>query len=221
MQKGLSQTQRATTALRDMIVNNRLPPGSSYLETELAEMLGMSRTPVREAAVMLEAQGLVEVRPRRGIRILPVSVLDMEEIYDVLTVLEGLAAEKAAKRPVTAEEKKAIEAALDAMDAALDADDREAWAEADRRFHHHLICLAGNGRLDAIVTSFNDQVQRARNVTARLRPKPVASNQDHRDVYEAILSGDSERARDVHTQHRMRAKVLLIGLLQEHGFHQI
>ena len=96
-----SQTQRATSALREMIVNNRLPAGSSYLETELAEMLGMSRTPVREAAVVLESLGLVEVRPRRGIRILPLSSHDMEEIYEVLTELEGLAAEQAARRGLT------------------------------------------------------------------------------------------------------------------------
>ncbi|MEQ9199439.1 MAG: GntR family transcriptional regulator, partial [Rhodospirillales bacterium] len=120
-----SQTQRATAALREMIINNRLPAGSSYLETELADMLGMSRTPVREAAVVLESLGLVEVRPRRGVRILPLAAHDMEEIYEVLTELEGLAADQAARRRLSPEEESAIRAALDDMDRALEKEDRE------------------------------------------------------------------------------------------------
>ena len=91
-QRSPSQTQRATALLREMIVSNRLPAGSNHLETELADLLGMSRTPVREAAIALGAQGLVEVRPRHGIRVLPISPADMEEIYSILTELESLAA---------------------------------------------------------------------------------------------------------------------------------
>jgi len=216
-----SQTQRATSALREMIVNNRLPAGSSYLETELAEMLGMSRTPVREAAVVLESLGLVEVRPRRGIRILPLSSHDMEEIYEVLTELEGLAAEQAARRGLTDDEEAAVRKALDDMDKALASDDREAWADADSRFHDLLVSMSGNRRLRAIVASYNDQVQRARLLTVRLRPAPVQSNRDHRDLFDAILAGDGRRARKLHTSHRSAAKKVIIDILQRHGFHQI
>ncbi|MEL7133859.1 MAG: winged helix-turn-helix domain-containing protein, partial [Pseudomonadota bacterium] len=64
-----TNVERAVSALRRMIFSGELPPGSDHLETELADTLGMSRTPVREAALILQAQGLVELRPRRGIRI--------------------------------------------------------------------------------------------------------------------------------------------------------
>ncbi|MEC9265267.1 MAG: GntR family transcriptional regulator [Pseudomonadota bacterium] len=217
----MSQTQRAVRDLREMIVNNHLPPGSNYLETELAEMLGMSRTPVREAVIVLESQGLVESRPRRGVRVLPLSARDMEEIYEVLTELEAHAAERAASAPIKAADREAVETALRDMDLALAGDDREAWAEADKRFHDLLVQLAGNGRLTAIVDSFNDQVHRARMLTVRLRPSPTKSNQDHRDLFNAILAGDAAKARALHVRHRTEAKNLIIGLLESHGFHQV
>lgn len=216
-----SQTQRATTVLRDMIVSNQLPAGASYLESELADMLGMSRTPIREAAMVLEAQGLVEVRPRRGIRILPLSAQDMREIYQILTELEGLAAEQAAARKLTRAEVKAVEKTLAEMEAALETDDRESWAAADKRFHQLLLALSANRRLEALVESYNDQVHRARMLTVRLRPSPVKSNRDHRALFEAIKAGDRRRARALHTAHRKEAMKLIIDLLQKHGFHQV
>lgn len=216
-----SQTQRAVAELRDMIVNNRLPPGSNYLETELAETLGMSRTPVREAMLLLAAQGLVEVRPRRGMRVLPLSAHDMAEVYDILIELEGLAAERAAERHLSAEELGALEAALTEMESALEADDRIRWAEHDQQFHDMLVSLSGNRRLTELVASFNDQVRRARLLTLRLRPSPTKSNRDHRALFEAIKAGDPAYARAIHTAHRTAAKKLIIDLLQTHNLHQI
>lgn len=216
-----SQTQRATTVLRDMIVNNQLAAGSNHLETELAEMLEMSRTPVREALLVLQAQGLVEVRPRRGARVLPLSAHDMAEIYQVLTELEALAAEQAALRGLTRDETGQIESALEDMESALEIDDREAWAEADRRFHALLVSISGNRRLQAVVESYNDQVHRARMLTLRLRPSPVKSNSDHRNLFEAIKAGDAAKARSIHKAHRTEAKKLLLDLLKRHGFHQV
>ena len=219
--KQLSQTQRATAELREMIVNNRLPAGASYLESELAEMLGMPSTPVRDAALLLDAQGLVDVRPGRGIRVLPLSAQDMREIYQILTELEGLAAEQAATRELSKADRRAVEKTLEDMETALETDDREAWAAADKRFHHLLVALSGNRRLEALVESYNDQVHRARMLTVRLRPSPVQSNRDHRALFEAIKTGDRKRARALHTIHRKEAMKLIIDLLKKHGFHQV
>lgn len=216
-----SQTQRAVAELRDMIVNNRLPPGSNHLETELAETLGMSRTPVREAMLLLAAQGLVEVRPRRGMRVLPLSAHDMAEVYDILIELEGLAAERAAERDLSADELGALEAALTEMEAALEADDRVRWAEYDQQFHDMLVSLSGNRRLVELVASFNDQVRRARLLTLHLRPSPTKSNRDHRALFDAIKAGDAAYARAIHTAHRTAAKKLIIDLLETHSLHQV
>lgn len=220
-QKPQSQTQRALSALRELVKNNHLPPGSSHLESELADMIGVSRTPIREAALILEAQGLIEVRPRRGIRVLPLLPRDMEEVYQILTELEGLAAEQAAKRELSDKEIKDVETTLDDMDQALIVDDRNAWAKADQKFHSLLLAMSGSRRLLAAVEAYNDQVHRARLLTVHLRPPPSKSNADHRDLFEAIKSGDATRARSIHTKHRSEAMALILNLLKKHGFHQV
>src|SRR5690606_26297255 len=94
----MSQAQRAYRELRRRILHNEMPPNAQYLEQELADSLGMSRTPVREALIRLSDERLVEIRPRHGARILPVSVDDMREIYEMMTELEAFAVRKLARR---------------------------------------------------------------------------------------------------------------------------
>lgn len=219
--KPLSQTQRAASELRRMIVTSELPAGSSYLETELAEMLDMSRTPVREATLMLEAQGLLEVRPRRGVRILSISPDDMEEIYQILTELECLAAERVAERCSSPKMLEPLRLATHRMEDALEVDDREAWAAADEDFHASLIELSGSERLKSVISTYNDQVRRARALTLYIRPAPIKSNTDHRALIDALEKGDAALARSIHRDHRIAAKSLMISLLRKHGFHQV
>jgi DNA-binding GntR family transcriptional regulator len=218
---GRTQSLRAFENLRDLILSGDLGAGTDHLETELALRLGMSRTPVREAVLMLEAQGLLEVRPRKGVRIISLSAIDMGEIYEVLTELESLAAWKAAKMGYTASALSELSDALTGMEKALQDEDREAWAEADDRFHAELVRLGGNARVRAIVGMMADQVRRARRLTLYMRPLPLKSNDDHRRVLEAIRIGDAETARRVHHDHREHAKTELTALLARHRLHQI
>jgi DNA-binding GntR family transcriptional regulator len=214
-----SSTERAISELREMIFTGVLPPGSDHLETELAAQLGMSRTPVREAAMTLSAQGLVELRSRRGLRIKPVSAKDMRDIYDILTELESLAAARAAEARYSRADLRTLAAAINDMTAALAADDLRAWASADDRFHRELVRLGGNARLSMIVSVMRDQVRRARATTLFIRPKPTQSNDDHRAVYQAIAQGDAKTAHDIHHAHRRQARDMLVELLEKHQFH--
>lgn len=216
-----SSTQRAIHALREMIFAGELPAGSDHLESELAAQLGMSRTPIREAALTLEGQGLLEMRPRKGVRILPVSPDDMREIYDILTELESLAARQAAERQLPDGELAGLALAIADMDRALDGPDLDAWAEADARFHSELVRLGGNSRIQMVVSMMSDQVRRARTVTLHMRPPPSQSNQDHRRVYEAIKSGKGDEAHAIHHAHRTAAKDLIVALLDKHKLSRI
>lgn len=218
---GKSNTQKAVAVLKDLILDNRLASGSNHLESELAEMLGMSRTPIREASLILEAQGLVEVKPRHGVRILSLSPEDMAEIYDILTELESLSAELAAQRELTEEDFATAQEAIRSMDDALSEDDREAWAVADDLFHAELVRLGGNKRIANIFRMYSDQVRRARMLTLNLRPEPTKSNDDHRNVLNAIRTGDAARARELHRTHRIQAKRMLVNLLEQYGFHKV
>lgn len=211
-----SNAAHAIEKLRSLIFSGELGAGTDHLESELAEAMGMSRTPVREAVVALEGQGLLEVRPRKGVRIRPVSAEDMAEIYDILTELESLAAADAASKGIGPAELETIETAINDMDAALAIEDREAWAVADDVFHTELARLGGNSRVCAIVGMLSDQVRRARLATLHIRPLPLASNQDHRAVVDAIRNGDAKTARQVHRAHRADAKTALVSLLQKH-----
>src|SRR6478736_4327553 len=123
----------AYRALKDAIRENVFPPGYQGSEQEIATRLGMSRTPVHEAVIRLQEEGLVRVLPRRGVVICAISAADMREIYDVIIALETAAAELLSEKPddarlsVTAE----LETVNAEMEAALDADDLTAWARAD------------------------------------------------------------------------------------------
>ena len=152
--KSKSQSIRAVDAIRALIFAGELPPGSDHLESELAEKLGMSRTPVREATLVLESQGLLEVRPRKGVRISALSADDMREIYEVLTELESLAASLAADAHYSEQELSRLKSATLEMEASVADNDREGWARADAAFHDELVRLGGNKRIQTIVFQF-------------------------------------------------------------------
>lgn len=214
-------TERAYRVLKQLILDNELPPGSQLLELEAAARLGMSRTPVREAMVRLEQEGMVELRSRHGMRVLPISADTLAEIYDILTALEGSAAETAARKGADPAELASLQDAVDAMEIALAEDDLVRWSQADANFHRQLVELAGNRKLAALVEQVSDQAHRARVTTLRLRPKPVGSNRDHAALVQAIRDRDPQRARDIHEQHRRRAADMLVGLVRDFGFKQL
>ncbi|MGB5864347.1 MAG: GntR family transcriptional regulator [Sulfitobacter sp.] len=219
--KPLSSSHRAVERLRHLIFSGELAAGSNHLESELATRLDMSRTPVREAALALEAQGLLELRPRKGVRILALSPDDMREIYDVLTALESLAAYNAANAGFEEAELAGLAQAIDNMDAALERDDLRAWADADDQFHSELVRLGGNSRIISVVSMMVDQVRRARAMTLFMRDKPHKSNHDHRQVMEAIRKGQADVAHRIHHAHRTQAQTTLLDLLDKHQLRSI
>lgn len=217
----MSNTQIAVQTIKRLIVENELAAGSNHLESELATMLGMSRTPVREATLILEAQGLLEVRRRHGVKIMSLSIDDMSEVYQILTSLESLSAQLAAGKSFPDSEFEAAEAAIQKMDEALENDDLETWALADEAFHNELVRLGGNRRLASVVMMYNDQVRRVRNLTLHLRPKPKKSNDDHRKVLAAIQNGQPDLARSIHEHHRIQSGAMLVELLKKYNLHNV
>jgi DNA-binding GntR family transcriptional regulator len=205
---------QAYALIRRRILDNVYPPGHQVLEQALAEELGISRTPLREALVRLAEEGLVEVVPRHGMRVLPVSPVDMAEIYTVLTALEGVAAEMVASRRPSEDELRPLMRATRDMEGALKRDDLDAWAEADERFHQTLVALAGNRMLTQTVANFWDRAHRARMVTLRMRPKPIDSTHEHMALVERLRAGDALGAVEANRAHRSRASRELLALFE-------
>ena len=216
-----SLVDEAYEQIRRRILDNLWPPGHRALEQEVALALGMSRTPVREALMRLQNEGLVEVIPRHGMRVLPVSPNDMREIYQILTALECMAAELLALRKPGDKELKPLVDATKAMDQALQAEDLDAWAAADERFHAHLVELAGNRQLQATVLNYWDRAHRARLFTLRLRPNPVNSTQEHMQMVERLRAGDAAGAAAVTRAHRERANRELVAIFEHFRLAQM
>ena len=168
-----SLVENAYRAMKTAVRDNVFPPGYQGSEQEIALKLGMSRTPVHEALIRLQEEGLVRVLPKRGIQVCALSPDDMREIYDVIATLEGRAAEAIAAGDdvLKATALAALETANADMKAALERDDLDAWAQADDSFHRALVERCGNRRLARAVATVMDQSHRARMVTLRLRVK--------------------------------------------------
>jgi DNA-binding GntR family transcriptional regulator len=145
----------------------------------------------------------------------------MQEIYQILTALECMAAELlAARKPGTQELAPLVEATK-AMEKALNADDLNAWAAADERFHQHLVELAGNRHLQATSLNYWDRAHRARMFSLRLRPKPVNSTQEHLQMVERLRAGDVEGAARVTRAHRDRARQELVSIFERFNLAQM
>ena len=209
-----SLAERCYVELKRRIVANELPPNFQALEPELALMLRMSRTPVREALLRLEGEGLIERVARRGMRVLPIAPADMIEIYQILTGIEGAAVELLAEKEISYAEVRRLDATIATMEAALSSEDLAAWAKADEQFHRTLIELCGNRRLAQIAFAFREQVGRARLQTLPYRVKPVRSTTAHKELVKLIKRGEATAARELHWQQRRRGATELTDILK-------
>jgi len=200
----LTQAEQAYRSIKDAILRGELATGTQMLEPALALKLGMSRTPVHEALVRLQDEGYVELQPRRGMRVAPMSARDIREITELLACLEVEAAERTATRRLPAEALAAFDAAIEAMDRALEAGDIDAWNRADYAFHLLLIESCGNRHLIETARRFLEKAHRYRFLTSRHRKPPVYSNVNHAAVVEAIRRGDPQSAVEIHRAHKRR-----------------
>jgi DNA-binding GntR family transcriptional regulator len=213
----------AYEALKEAIRNAVFAPGYQGSEGEIAAQLGMSRTPVHEAIIRLQEEGLVRVLPRRGVVVCAISLEDMREIYEVVMALETASAELIAEKPraargVIADELAAVNVL---MEEALAREDLPCWAEADGRFHQLLVERGGNSRLSRIFASIMDQSHRARMLTLRLRPRPTLSVEEHEAIIDAVRRGDPRQARDSAKAHRLRARDQILPLLSQLGMRHL
>lgn len=214
----VSLVERAYEEIRRRILDNEYQPAQQVLEHELAADLGMSRTPVREALVRLQNEGFVRLIPRHGMRVVPLSLADLRDMYEVLTALEMTAVERLVKLERSSEVLAPLEKALDDMDRALASGNVDSWVQADERFHRTLIELSGNARLAAMAFSVWEQGHRARMMTVRFRTSLQQSNQEHRALVDAIRRGDLDAARAEHSAHRGRTSREIVKLLEQTRF---
>ncbi len=180
--------------LRNLILTGKIKPGTRMMEIELAEDMGVSRTPIREAIRKLEKEGLVVIEPRKGAYASEVSVKDMEDILEVRANLEGLAAYLAAER-MTEAEKKALEEVKIKFREAVSEGKMPEMISYDTKFHHMIVEASRNNHLIHMVEQLQELVLRFRYIYYKDFKRAEDMIPEHKRIFEEISSGNGANAR--------------------------
>jgi len=176
--------------VRSEIVSGRSGPGTMYSVPTLAEQLGISTTPVREALLELSRGGLISPRRNRGFQVEAISLDDLNNLFAVRTLLERFAAVTLAERGLT--DTAALRARADAVAAAVRTKDVAEYLETDRAFHLELVERAGNPLLTKLIMELRDGMRLYGIDTAAGRQRQVASVKEHYRLIELAASGDTK-----------------------------
>jgi len=203
-------------AIRTAIMNGSLQPRERLMEIQLAEELGVSRTPVREALRKLELEGFIVMVPRKGAYVSDLTIKDIADVFEIRAALEGLAGALAAER-ITEEELDEMERLLVEKGEAIHQNDIEKLVEADTRFHEALYKASRNERLTAIISNLREQIQRFRLTSLSVPGRRTDSLVEHRNILEAIQARDIQVARQLAQEHIENAENVLIESLKKGG----
>ena len=205
-----SIVDRTVKRLEDMIVKGKLLPGQQVKEQEIADRLGVSRPPVREAFKLLEAEGLVRREPRRGVFVAELSDGDIWEIYTLKSALYTLAVVLAIDKLTDAgvEKLERIVVQMEALVHGKEQPDIIRYEELNNQFHDTTALIAGHGRLRKIQQSINNQVKRMAYRSLADRRHLEQSCRYHREILDAIKARDQVRAEALTREHIQRGMAI-------------
>lgn len=203
-------------AIREAIINGNLKPRERLMEIQLAEELGVSRTPIREALRKLELEGFIVMVPRKGAYVADISIKDIADVFEIRTALEGLAAGLAAER-ITEEELENMERCLVEKGEAIALGDIEKLVETDTKFHEAIYKASRNERLWTILNNLREQFQRLRTTSLSVPGRMQQSLKEHREIVEAIQSRDVQLARQMAQDHIDNAENIIMESIKREG----
>ena len=193
-------SKKVCKIIKSKIINGSLKPGTKLLEAKLAEQMGISRTPVREALRELAAKGFVKMIPNQGIIVSSDSIEDIQEVMQIRGVLEGLAAHLATAK-ITEEEISKLENFLKQMEKFTKERDGHAFGEVDAKFHNVIVNISGNQRLIQIRKNITEQAHRYRIKLLNFSGILNYSTQEHWKIVEALKKKDSKKAEKLSQKH--------------------
>ena len=186
--------------LRQAILTGELKPGERLMEIHLANRLGVSRTPIREAIRKLELEGLVTMIPRRGAEVAQITEKSMKDVLEVRRTLDALSAELACER-ISKEEEEALKQACLNFEAAVKTKDTKAIAKADVAIHDIIAAATGNQRLIQLINNLAEQMYRYRFEYIKDASQHERIIEEHRIIYESIVKKDKEAAAEMAKTH--------------------
>lgn len=199
-------------SLRDAIVNQILKPGERLMETDLADEMGVSRTPVREAIRKLELEGYVVMIPRKGAYVSGLSIKDINEVFEIRSSLEALAAGLAAQR-ATHEEIEEMQQIVFLEAACWESADLLKTIEVDTKFHELIYAMSRNSRLLGMIKELREQVQRFRSTTLAVPGRLKFALDEHKKIVEAIAERDVTAAQKAAREHIDSAENALLEVI--------
>jgi len=202
---------RAYAYVKERVLTGVYPGGELLSEGEVAEAMGVSRTPVREAFLLLEAEGLMRLYPKRGALVVPVSPSEIEDVMETRLLVERHAAGRIAERRPEATIAR-LDEILAGQREALDAGDQPGFVELDRDFHQTIVDGVGNAILARLYDALRDR-QRRMSATAIARDPAIAELylSEHRGIADALGRGDGDAAGELLQAHLAGARRFLQG----------
>lgn len=202
--QGNSLPKLVQTEIERMILDGQLMPGAKLTESTLADQLGVSRGPVREAFRLLEEAGLVRTEKNRGVFVRDVPVDEALEIFEVRAVMDLYVGRKIAQTATPAEVRE-LRQLVDAMDQAVKAGNAQDYHRFNLQFHDRLLELAGNAKLTATYRKLVNELSlfRRKNLTGE---SMAVYSREHRQIVKAIASGDAEAAGQAMFDHVMNSR---------------
>lgn len=196
--------------LQNDIINGKYQPGEYIMETKLSSELGVSRTPIREALKQLELEGLVRSEPGKGVIVQGVSSKDIEDIYTIRMVIEGLAVKWAAKN-ITRDELDELREILELEEFYTQkGQNTENLIKLDSRFHDVIFKASKSRPLVFILSNFHHYAQRARSASLKIPGRAQKTLEEHRAIFQALSARDSDLAERLTTEHVSNAMVNLM-----------
>ncbi len=185
VEKPLTLRERIVDFIKDSVVSGRLKPGERVPEQEIAENLGISRTPIREAFRQLESEGFISVTPRKGAVVSPITDKDVNEFYAIKSLLEGFAAKTACTK-LAQKDIKRLESLNSQMGRCAEKSDVKGFFKLDNQFHDIFLKACGNEKLCAMVYQLVQQFERFRITALSVPGRMTVSVKQHRDIIEAF-----------------------------------
>jgi DNA-binding GntR family transcriptional regulator len=195
--------------LKQAIVRGELDPGSRVVESRVAEALGISRTPVREAIHKLEREGLLSQNRTSGFFVKGLSRADIEETFGIRSVLESYAARLAAIKH-RQEELEPLEEKIREYQKYLDRKDMGALPRINTEFHDLLYALSRSPRLIKMINDLKDQILRFRQVILKMEEMAKISNNDHRLMLQSIRERDADVVERLVREHILRGQDVVL-----------
>jgi DNA-binding GntR family transcriptional regulator len=196
---------RVFARIQDDILDGVYKSGDSLIETRISEELGVSRTPVREAIRQLELEGLVTVVPNKGALVTGITAKDIDDVYAIRTVIEGLAARWAAEK-VTPEERDEMEEIVGLEEFYTARNDVENLLSLDSRLHRVIFKAGKSVPLTYMLGHFHNYIKKARNASLAVPGRPAEALREHRAIVAAIGRGEAEAAERAMVEHVRNAR---------------